>query len=128
VDPGATGEPRAAPAPAPSLGGGLVGVLLVDPAAAFALDLALAAHLLADELLHARLLADAVAQVVELRAPHVAAAGDLDVLHARAVQREDALDALAGHDAAHGEGLAHSASAQGDDRPGEDLDALLVAL
>ena len=42
-------------------------------------------------LAHAGALADAVAQVVELRAAHVAAGGDLDLLDLRRVHRERAL-------------------------------------
>src|SRR5690606_34723123 len=99
----------------------------VGLAATRTLALALAADLLADELLHARLLADAIAEVVELRAAHVAAASDLDVLHAGAVHGEDPLDALAGDDAPNGDRLAEAAALVGDHGAREDLDALLVA-
>src|SRR5204863_430589 len=44
-------------------------------------------------LTHAGTLADALAQVVELRAPDVAASGDLDALDLRRVHRERALHA-----------------------------------
>src|SRR4051812_13191150 len=73
-------------------------------------ELALAAHLLAEELLDLRLLADAVAQEIELGAAHFAAAGDDDVFHARAVQREHPLDAFALHDAAHRDAAADAAT------------------
>src|SRR5437016_4033853 len=43
------------------------------------------------------------AQVVQARAAHAAAAGDLDAFDARAVEGEGALDADAGRDASHGE-------------------------
>src|SRR6185437_745294 len=54
----------------------------------------------------ARPLADAVAQVVELCAAHVAAGRDLDALDLRRVQRERALHADAERLLAHREGLA----------------------
>ena len=53
----------------------------------------------------ARPLADAIAQVVELGAPHVTAGGDLDLLDLRRVDRERALDADAERLLAHREGL-----------------------
>ena len=51
-------------------------------------------------------LAAQVAQVVELRAPHVTAGDDLDLVEDRRVQREGALDADAEGDLADGEGPA----------------------
>ena len=54
-------------------------------------------------------------------------AGDRDVLHARAVQREDALHAFAGDQASHQEGAADSGAGDLEHRAGEDLDAFLVA-
>src|SRR5690606_26317113 len=73
-------------------------------------------------LLHLRRLADAIAQVVELRAPDLALALDRDLLDVGRVERKDALDAFARDDAPHGEGAANPASASDpDDRAGEDL-------
>jgi len=43
-------------------------------------------------LAHTRALADAIAQVVELRAAHIASRGELDPLDLRRVHREHALD------------------------------------
>src|SRR5262245_49452058 len=73
-------------------------------------------------------LADPVAQVVELGTAHLAPVADDDVLHARRVQREDALDALAGHQAAHHGRAADTRAADRDGGAGEHLHALLVAL
>src|SRR5262245_53364910 len=50
-------------------------------------------------------LADAVAEVVQLRPPHLASALHLDLRDPRRVQREDPLHALALHDPADGEHL-----------------------
>src|SRR5262245_50346331 len=77
------------------------------------------ARALAQELAHARLLADALAQEVELRAAHVAAPHDLDVLDARRVQREDPLDALALHQAAHDQVARDAAAPDRDHGAGE---------
>src|SRR5215211_1727084 len=79
-------------------------------------------------LANARGLAGEVAQVVELRAAHAAAADDRDVRPHRAVHREDALDADAVRDLADRERLADPAAAAGDAHPLEGLEALLVAL
>src|SRR5438552_6878378 len=56
-------------------------------------------------------LADAVAQVEQLRPPHLAGPLHLDLGDLRRVDREDALDALALHDAADGEHLADALAA-----------------
>src|SRR5207249_9299876 len=50
-------------------------------------------------------LADALTQVVELGAAHIAGALDFDFLDEGRMRREDALDALAVADATHGERL-----------------------
>ena len=70
------------------------------------------AHVLVQALgAHVRRLGDAgrlaaqAAEVIELGAAHLAAAHDLDLLHHRRIDREDALDALAVGDLAHGEAL-----------------------
>src|SRR5262249_29218046 len=73
-------------------------------------------------------LADALAEVVQLRPPNLAGALHLDLGDLRRVQREDALDALALDDAADGEHLAHALVAHADDDALEDLHALLLAL
>ncbi len=74
-------------------------------------------------LAHAGRLADAVAQVVQLGAAHVAAGGDLDPLDLRRVQRERALDADAEGLLADGEGLARALSLALDRNAFEDLRA-----
>ena len=79
-------------------------------------------------LAHAGALADAVAQVVELRAPHVAARGQLDALDLRRVQREHALDADAEGLLAHGERLARAVALALDHDALEDLHAPARAL
>src|SRR5207249_1027739 len=79
-------------------------------------------------LAHARLLADAIAEVVELRAVDVADRLDLDLLDLRRVQRERPLDADAGGDLPHGERLAHARALALDDDPVEHLDAAARAL
>src|SRR5204863_8471611 len=76
----------------------------------------------------ARRASGTVAQVVELRATHRGPHGDLDLVDARGVHREDALDADAVGHLADGEGLAVLATATTKDRAFEHLDALLVAL
>src|SRR5262245_54533754 len=55
-------------------------------------------------------LAAAAAQVIELRAAHLAAAHDLDRVDQRRVEREHALDALAVGDLAHREALVQAAA------------------
>src|SRR4051794_34470907 len=66
-------------------------------------------------------LADTAAQVVELRAPDVAAGGDLDLLDLWRVQRERALDADAERLLADGEGLADPLALALDHHAFEDL-------
>jgi hypothetical protein len=73
-------------------------------------------------------LADAAAQVVELRAPDVAAGGDLDALDLGRVHGERALDADAEGLLADGEGLAHALALALDDDALEDLRAAAGAL
>ena len=73
-------------------------------------------------------LADATAQVVELRAPDVAAGGDLDLLDLRRVERERALDADAEGLLADREGLAHPLALALDHDALEDLRTAARAL
>ena len=73
-------------------------------------------------------LADPAAQVVELRAPDVAAGGDLDLLDLRRVHGERALDADAEGLLADREGLAHALALALDDHALEDLRAAARAL
>src|ERR1700741_4348073 len=73
-------------------------------------------------------LAAELAQVVELRAPHVTAAVDLDLRDVRRVHREGALHADAEGDLAHGEGLPDATALPADDDALEDLDPLAGAL
>src|SRR5262249_9592452 len=75
--------------------------------------------------LDAGCLAPEVAQVVETRAANFALACDFDRRDRRRVQREDALDASAEADAAHGEGGARGAALLRDHNAFERLDALL---
>ena len=85
-----------------------------------------------DDLLRARVaaladagtLADAAAQVVELRAPDVAAGGDLDPLDLRRVHRERALHTDAEGLLADGEGLARPVALTIDHDALEHLGAL----
>src|SRR3954451_16053350 len=79
-------------------------------------------------LAHPGALADAAAQVVELRPAHVAAGRDLDALDLRRVQRERALHADAEGLLAHREGLAHALALALDDNALEDLRASARAL
>src|SRR5437870_1638061 len=72
-------------------------------------------------------LADALPQVVELGPAHAAGALDLDLGDLRRVQGKDALDPLALHDAANGEGFTQTRAAAGDHGAAEDLDALFLA-
>src|SRR3546814_18591401 len=58
-------------------------------------------------------LAGAAAQVIHLGTAHVAAAHHGDRLDARAVQREDTLDAFAVRNLAHGERRVHAAVGAG---------------
>jgi hypothetical protein len=73
-------------------------------------------------------LADAVAQVVELRAAHVAAGGDLDALDLRRVHGERALHADAERLLADGERLARAVALALDDDALEDLGPAAGAL
>src|SRR4051812_47570287 len=73
-------------------------------------------------------LAAQVAQVVELRPPHVATGDDLDLLEDRRVQREGALDTDPEGDLADGEGAADAGALDPDADALEDLDARAVAL
>ena len=73
-------------------------------------------------------LADAAAQVIKLRPPHVAAGGDLQFLDLRRVQRKGPLDADAKGLLADGEGLAHSRALSLDHDALEDLGAAASAL
>src|SRR5699024_7880329 len=76
----------------------------------------------------AGLLAREVAQVVQLRAAHVATGDDLDLVDRRRVHREHALHADAEGDLPDAEGLSHAVALTADDVPLEDLDAGAVAL
>src|SRR6185437_14307566 len=71
-------------------------------------------------------LAGEIAEVIELRAAHAAAAHNYDLGKHRAVHREDALDADTVRNLADGEGLAHPGAATGDADALEGLDALLL--
>src|SRR3954469_26043880 len=79
-------------------------------------------------LLDLGLLAPQVAQVVQLRAAHVTAGDDLDVVDHRGVHREGALDADLEADLADREGLAHAVARAADDGALEDLDTGAAAL
>src|SRR4051794_25392486 len=79
-------------------------------------------------LAYAGALADPAAQVVELRAPDVAAGGDLDPLDLRRMQRERALDTDAEGLLAHGERLPYTFALALDDDALEDLRAATRAL
>src|SRR5262245_60624712 len=68
-----------------------------------------------------------VAQVEEAAATHDAAGGDLDLLEARAVEHEHALDADVEAHLADGERAAQAGAVLLDDHALEDLDAILVA-
>src|SRR5262245_40059474 len=78
-------------------------------------------------LAYAGRLAGACAQVVELRAAHVALALELDRGDERRVGLEGALDALAGGDLAHHERRIQAAVLLGDDHALEGLHALSLA-
>src|SRR5262249_52390718 len=77
--------------------------------------------------LDARGLALQLAEVVQAGAADVTLGHDLDLLDARRVQREDALDADAVRDLADRERGARAAAVLADDDALEHLDALLVA-
>src|SRR4051812_35567800 len=72
--------------------------------------------------------AHALAQEVQLRAPHLAVADDLDAIDAGAVELEGPLDADAAGDPANGDGRRDARIAHPKDEPLEHLDALPVAL
>src|SRR5439155_25164893 len=72
--------------------------------------------------------AAALAEVVELRTADRTARGDLDLVDARRVDREDPLHADAVGSLADGERLAAPAAAAAEHGALEDLDALLVTL
>src|SRR6476659_7050247 len=76
----------------------------------------------------ARLLAAQPAQVIELGAPHLAVADQLDRVDHRRVEREHALDALAVRDLAHGEVLVQPAAGAADTDAFIGLDAGALAL
>src|SRR5690606_6301023 len=76
----------------------------------------------------AGLLAREVAQVVQLRAAHVTAGDDLDLVDGRGVHGEHALHADAEGDLADAEGLAHAVALAANDVALEDLDTGAVAL
>ena len=80
------------------------------------------------QLADARLLADLLAQVVELGAVDVADRADLDLLDLRRVHRERPLDADAERLLADGERLARAGALALDHDPLEDLDAAALAL
>src|SRR6185295_10444705 len=56
----------------------------------------------------ARLFAGQTLEIIELRAPHAAAAQNLDRIHHRAIDGEDALHAFAIGNLPHGEVLVHA--------------------
>jgi hypothetical protein len=72
-------------------------------------------------------LTGAATQIVKLGAADGAAADHIDAVDVRAVQREDALDALAEADLADGEAAAHATVRAGDADTFEILDAGAVA-
>ena len=74
-----------------------------------------------------RALAEALAQIGQLGAADRAFALDFHLVHARRVQRENALHAFAVADAADGEHLVQPATAPANDHAGKNLDALFVA-
>src|ERR1700733_13132654 len=80
-----------------------------------------------DLLFDTRGLASQVAQVVQLGAPHTAAALDRDLGDARAVDRESALDALAVRNLAYRERGVETSIAARDDDAFIRLDALAIA-
>src|SRR5450759_4455803 len=79
-------------------------------------------------LAHPRALSDAIAQVVELGAAHVAAGGQLDALDLRGMQGKHALHANAEGLLANREGLAGAVALALDDHALEDLHAAASAL
>lgn len=79
-------------------------------------------------LLDASLLAAQIAQVVQLRTADAAAAGDLDGLEVRGVNREGTLYADTEGNLAHGEGLADTGALAADADALEELCTLVVTL
>ena len=71
-------------------------------------------------------LAEAVAEVEELRATSIATAENFDLRQAWRVDWERTLDAFVGDDAAHGDHFMHATSGARQKHALEDLDALLV--
>src|SRR5579872_6528708 len=71
--------------------------------------------------------ADAILQIEELGAPYEATADDIDLLDARCVHDERALDADAVSDAPHGEALGEAAMLALGHDAFEDLNALFIA-
>src|SRR5205814_979916 len=80
------------------------------------------------QLADASLLADLAAQVVQLRAIHVADLHDLELVDLRRVERERALDAHAEGVLADREGLTRTGALALDDDPLEHLDPLARTL
>src|SRR4029078_6801075 len=78
--------------------------------------------------LHPRVLALQIRQVIQLRSPHPRRFRDLDLLNGRRVQGKNPFDTLAERDLADGERGARSAAMNPDDNAFENLDAFLVAL
>src|SRR5436305_9852800 len=72
-------------------------------------------------------LADAIAQVIQLRTARHATALDVDLGDLRRVQRELSLDAFARDDPTDGEHLAAAAARATDDGATEDLNSLILA-
>ena len=103
-------------------GGGLLAALHRLDLLLFGLDVALDATLL-----ETRRLADAVAQVVKLRATNDGRTKNLDLRDTGAVKREFTLDALTRDDAADGERFTDAGTAARDDVAVKDLDTLFVA-
>src|SRR5207248_11677010 len=77
--------------------------------------------------LQPRRLALQLAQIEQARALHLAAGDDLDLVDARRIEREDALDAHAVAHLSHGERRVRVTALAPDDHALEDLDPVLVA-
>src|SRR5262249_21134305 len=71
--------------------------------------------------------ADAVAEIVEFRAAGHAGSLDFHLGDFRRMERELALHAFAGNDAADGEHFPGTAARAGDDRSAKNLDSLILA-
>src|ERR1035437_6002243 len=118
LDPGAeTEEPRRAPE------GVRTGFPTIGERRAPGMSLALDAWLLGAALAERRGLADALAQEVQLGAAGNAVAHHFDLLDARAIDLEGALDADAAGEAANSDRPLNAARAKAHDRACEDLDA-----